>query len=472
MFEAAEIGHKVDKKTWSRDAPKVREALLDVQRELATTPLSVIIVVGGVEGAGKGETVNLLLQWMDARGIETHAIDEPTDEERERPPGWRFWRRIPAKSRMGIFFGSWYTEPLTNKVFRRVSDAQFDLDLERIIDVERMLAREDTLILKFWLHLSKSAQRKRFKSLEKDPLQRWRVTKQDWVFHKKYDRVRRFAEHTIRRTNMAEAPWFIVEAADPRYRALTVTKTILSALKDRIAEIRRRPSRKLKPDRPKPKPVNIIRHLDLTKKLGESKYDKELAKHQARLNALSRRLRNEGRSMIALLEGPDAAGKGGSIRRLTGAMDARQYQEISVAAPTDEERAHPYLWRFWRHLPRQGHVTIYDRSWYGRVLVERIEQLDEVSRLGEPFRMWVVGAHHETVVVAHAGDDRRSIVLGIRHHPNVLPEDGRRLFRQFPADPRAISAHAAALVHVFREEGHPLCTVFGNKHVQPRKSAE
>src|SRR2546421_328949 len=79
--------------------------------------------------------------------------------------------------------------------------------------------------------------------------------------------------------------------------------------------------------------------------------------------------------MLLVFEGPDAAGKGGAIRRLTAALDARDYRVIAVAAPTDEEKAHPYLWRFWRHLPRVGRVTIYDRSWYGRVLVERVEGL-------------------------------------------------------------------------------------------------
>jgi polyphosphate:AMP phosphotransferase len=255
----------------------------------------------------------------------------------------------------------------------RAKEADFDRELARITNTERMLTREDTLVLKFWLHLSKDAQRKRLKSLEKDPLQRWRVTKLDWESHRRYDRIRRFSEHAIRRTSTADAPWHIVEAVDPRYRALTVTKTIITSLTERIEEIRRRPKPKLKPDRPKPKPVNILRQLDLTKKLSDRKYELELAKHQARLNALSRRLRDEHRSMTVLFEGPDAAGKGGAIRRLTGAMDARQYQVISVAAPTDEELAHPYLWRFWRHLPRQGRVTIYDRSWYGRVLVERLE---------------------------------------------------------------------------------------------------
>ena len=118
---------------------------------------------------------------------------------------------------------------------------------------------------------------------------------------------------------------------------------------------------------------NRLGSLDLSKRLPKQKYESQLEKWQGRLNALSRKPKFKRLSVTILFEGPDAAGKGGAIRRITGALDARQYQGISIAAPTEEERAQPYLWRFWRHLPRRGRFTIYDRSWYGRVLVERVE---------------------------------------------------------------------------------------------------
>jgi polyphosphate:AMP phosphotransferase len=373
MFESAEVGNKVEKRDYNAAVPKVRAALLQTQRDLAQSPLSVVIVVGGVEGAGKSETVNLLHEWMDARGIQTHALAAPSDEERERPAMWRFWRLLPPKGRIGIFFGSWYTDPIINRVFHRESAARYDLALERIADFERMLVQENTVVVKLWMHLSKDAQRKRLKSLQADPKQRWRVTKKDWEYFEKYDRFRRVSEHALQRTSTAEAPWLIVEASDPRYRALTVTRLLQEAIQQRLEAIQSTPKQKIVPDRPKPKPVNVLRQLDLTSKVKDSTYDKKLIKYEAELSELSRRLHNEKRSAILVFEGPDAAGKGGAIRRLTGAMDARLYQVTSVAAPTDEERAHPYLWRFWRHLPRQGRVTIYDRSWYGRVLVERIE---------------------------------------------------------------------------------------------------
>jgi len=235
MFESAEVGSRIEKAEYKREAPKVRTALLAAQTRLATTPLSVLIVIGGVEGAGKAETVNFLLEWMDARGIRVHAMWQPTDEERERPPMWRFWRLLPPKSKMGIFFGSWYSMPIVDRVFNRIDDAQLDQALDRIIEFERMLHLEGTLVLKFWMHIGRKTQKKRLKQLEEDPHQSWRVTPMDWKFFKKYDKFQQISERALRRTSTGEATWHIVEAEDWRYRNLTVARTILAALEERLA---------------------------------------------------------------------------------------------------------------------------------------------------------------------------------------------------------------------------------------------
>jgi polyphosphate:AMP phosphotransferase len=372
MFEAAEIGNRVSKREYAREAPRIRTELLQIQKRLATAPLSVVILVAGVEGAGKGETVNLLLEWMDARGIEVHALWDATDEERERPPMWRFWRVLPPSGKIAILFGSWYTAPIIDRVFGHISDAAFDQALDRVIEFERMLAAENVLLFKLWLHLAKDVQRRRLRDLEDDPEQSWRVTRMDWKFFRKYDKFRRISDRALRRTSTGETPWVVIEGADPRYRSLTVTRTLLDVLRQHLDAIAARPRTRV-PDLPVPKPINLLGRLDLGEKLSDRKYERQLVKLTGRINILSRRLREKERSMLLVFEGPDAAGKGGAIRRITAAVDARQFQVQAVAAPTDEERARPYLWRFWRTLPRLGHITIYDRSWYGRVLVERIE---------------------------------------------------------------------------------------------------
>jgi polyphosphate:AMP phosphotransferase len=373
MFETAEVGNTLQKADYKRQEPKLRTALLEAQRALAGSDFSLVLIIGGVEGAGKTEYTNRLLEWLDARGVAVYAWGKPTDEERERPFFWRFWRILPPKRKAAVLLTSWYSEPVVDRVLKQTGQAELDQRLDQILEFERMLADEGVLLVKLWLHIPRCEQKRRFEKLESDMDARWRVTKKDWKFHKRYDRFREVCEHALMKTSTGSAPWHIVEATDRRYRDLTATRIILDALQRRLDESSAAAKPEHKPDHPKPKANNVIRRLDLGLKLDERSFDKKLEKLQNRLGTLSRCLRKKGRSLILAFEGPDAAGKGGTIRRLTQAMDARLYRVDSVAAPTDEEKARPYLWRFWRDLPRVGRVTLYDRTWYGRVLVERVE---------------------------------------------------------------------------------------------------
>ena len=376
MFESAEIGHKLSKGEYKRIEPRLRADLLDAQYDLYKNgKFPVIVLISGVRGAGKGETVNLLNEWMDPRHIHTHAFDSPSDEERERPPMWRFWRALPPRGRIGILFGSWYTKPIIDRVFKLTKRRDLTQSIEEINHFERMLANEGALILKFWFHLSKRRQRRRLKALESDPETRWRVTRRDWDFFKYFDRFYRVSEDTLRETSAAHAPWYVVEGSDPEYRAVTVGRTLLEAMRKRLKAPRER--RKHHSEAPPlVRPVDklhILGALDLGVKLDKRRYQDRLSKLQRRLALATRHPRFQNHNVVCVFEGMDAAGKGGAVRRVTAALDARLYHTIPIAAPTDEERAQPYLWRFWRHVPRQGRFTIYDRSWYGRVLVERIE---------------------------------------------------------------------------------------------------
>jgi polyphosphate:AMP phosphotransferase len=376
MFEAAELGHKLSKGQFKRIEPKLRADLLDAQYDLHKDGrFPVIILISGVRGAGKGETVNLLNEWMDPRHIHTYAFDNPSDEEAERPPMWRYWRALPPRGRVGILFGSWYTAPIIDRVFKRTGAKDLMQSIGEINRFEGMLADEGALILKFWFHLSKKKQRKRLKALESDADQRWRVTKRDWDFFEMYDRFARISEETLRETSTANAPWIVVEGSDPEYRAVTVGKTILEAMRKRLSAP---PERRVAKSRAAPfvrsvDKLHVLRRMDLTQALEKERYQKRLEKFQRRLALATRHPDFRNHNVVCVFEGMDAAGKGGAIRRITQALDARLYHTIPIAAPTDEERAQPYLWRFWRHVPRKGRITLYDRSWYGRVLVERIE---------------------------------------------------------------------------------------------------
>ncbi len=376
MFESAELGHKIDKATYDSEVPKLREALLEAQMELAKqSRFPVIILIGGVDGAGRGETVNLLNEWMDPRFLQTHGMGEPSDEELDRPMMWRFWRALPPKGRIGIFLGSWYTWPILNRVRGLSKNAELDQSMERAKRLEQMLVDEGALVLKFWMHLSRAKQEKRLKSLEKDPKTRWRVTKRDWEHYELYDKFTAVNERVIRHTSTADAPWTIVEGYDPHYRSLTVGKIILEAIQLRLKEkVRKTGTVTAPPPMPALDRLNMLQALDLKQKLDKKKYEAELEKYQGKLALLTRSPKFAKISVLAMFEGNDAAGKGGAIRRITSALDARQYNIVPIAAPTEEERAQPYLWRFWRHIPRKGRTIIFDRSWYGRVLVERVER--------------------------------------------------------------------------------------------------
>lgn len=375
MFESAELGHKIDKQTFKKEVPALREALLDMQYDLAEAgKFPVIILIGGVDGSGKGETANLLNEWMDPRHIHTHAFGPPTDEESERPHMWRYWRALPPKGKIGIYFGSWYTEPIVKRAYGEIKNEGLTKALDEIVRFEKMLTDEGALVLKFWFHLSKEKQKQRFDKLEADPDTRWRVSDIDRKHYKMYDDFRDISEHVLRETSTAAAPWIIVEGFDANYRNLTAGKQILDAVRRRLDHPELAPHLVSAPPILSPVDnVHLLTRLKLDQKLDKKQYAQKLEQLQGRLNLLTRDPRFKNISVLCVFEGSDAAGKGGGIRRITQAVDARIFGIIPIAAPTEEERAQPYLWRFWRHIPRHGRLTIFDRSWYGRVLVERVE---------------------------------------------------------------------------------------------------
>jgi polyphosphate:AMP phosphotransferase len=224
-----------------------------------------------------------------------------------------------------------------------------------------MLCDEGVLLLKYWFHVSRKQQKKRLRKAGEDT-------------HFPYSKFLKVSETFVRRTSTAEAPWIVVPGANDRYRELTFGRHLLAAMRERLDD--KAPKRL--PDRQPPMlrsadSVNVLRALKLDQATSKPAYRREFKELRARLGALTRDKRFKSLSAVLAFEGNDAAGKGGAIRRVTACLDARYLRTVPVAAPTEEERAQPYLWRFWRHLPRRGRFLVFDRSWYGRVLVERVE---------------------------------------------------------------------------------------------------
>jgi polyphosphate:AMP phosphotransferase len=376
MFEAAELGRKVGKEEYRKQEPGLRTELLSRQFELRDREFPVVIVLGGNDRESCYEVLNLLHEWMDPRFVEGNAWGAPTQEELERPLFWRYWRALPSRGRIGVFVRAWTTQEIVLRLLGELDEAGFEHGLAHIRSFEKALIDDGALIVKFWFHLPEKKLMRRLKAAEKKQDRVLMVHKQDRQIYRDYDRALAVMEQALRKTSRAEAPWQIVESGDERYRNLTVVQTLKRELARRLerGESPEEPSVSEAPRAVAEDPLTILDKVDLTLELDKEKYGKALKRWQTRLNRLTREALERGVSTVLLFEGWDAAGKGGIVRRLTAAMDATLYRVIPVAAPTEEERAHHYLWRFWRQLPRAGHVTIFDRSWYGRVLVERVER--------------------------------------------------------------------------------------------------
>jgi polyphosphate:AMP phosphotransferase len=375
MFETAELGIRIPKNEYREREPLLRGELLDLQQQLREfSDFPVIIVFAGVDGAGKSKTVNLLNEWMDPRWLVTRAYDTPSQEESERPEFWRFWRDLPPKGRIGLFLSSWYSQPVCEHAYGKDNLPQFNDRLDRIINFENALVEDNAVILKFWMHLSRNAQKKRLKSLEKDPLTRWQVKERDWKHWRMYEQFVEAAEHRSLTVGTMIRDALSARLEDMRLKRELMEKQRQEALGSKAVTVSKcgpdASTDELPFDRP---PLTILGTLDMSKSMLKSDYQKDLKKYQAELSVLCRQAQESKISAVLVFEGQDAAGKGGAIRRITAPMQAYNYQVIPIAAPTDEEAAHHYLWRFWRQLPLAGRVLIFDRSWYGRELVERIE---------------------------------------------------------------------------------------------------
>ena len=379
MFEEAESDPIVEKATARKAEEKLRTALLQAQYAfLEKADRALLVVVSGIDGAGKGATINQINEWMDPRHIQTLAFGAPTPAEASRPPMWRYWNALPAKGRTGIVFGSWYAE-LAREAFRKKPNlVRIETLADEIAAFESMLSREGVQIVKLWYHLSRDAQAARTARLLSDKDTAWQVAPSDRKVAKHFDRLRNAGMAMIDRTQWSYAPWIVIPSADENLRTLRTAETLLAALQHPGPKPRQQPpwtraaEVKMLAQRAAHAGAALATE-PAVEGVEKEDYTAALTRWQARLARAVRKRKFGERSLVLVFEGQDAAGKGGAIRRITHALDARQYDIAQIAAPSTEELARPYLWRFWRRVPERGRIAIFDRSWYGRVLVERVE---------------------------------------------------------------------------------------------------
>ena len=361
--------------SWCR-VPDLRLGLLEAQAELRERGIAAAILIAGEDRWGCSEVLDRLNEWLDPGRMDTVVQPPPTPEEAERPFLWRAWRDLPARGRIALKYGGWPDRLVLEAMRDRSSPAEFDRRLEAVRSMDRMLAADGMVIARLWIHAPLAEHRRRFEAARTDPQWRWRLDATDRAILDRYEQVVPLARRLVEATDAQHAPWRTVEAADPRIRDLEVGTFILERLRAALDGPPAAIAAEQPGGEPPPPPAGgRLAEVDHTAHLPREAYESRLPTLQARLARRMRQLADGGQSAVVVLEGPDAAGKGGVIRRIVPALPATMERVVRIGPPTDEERARPYLWRFWRALPRAGHLLIFDRSWYGRVLVERVEGL-------------------------------------------------------------------------------------------------
>jgi AMP-polyphosphate phosphotransferase len=378
MLKNIDLTRELSKPEYKRLKAEADLKLAALQRQAKALGIPSIVVFEGWSAAGKGTLINEMILPLDPRGFSVYSTRDPTEEDSYYPFLWRFWKRTPTRGRLAIFDRSWNRRVVADRVAGLMKRENLRQSFDDIRSFERQLSDEGMVIVKCFLHISKSEQTRRFEALRASPATAWRVTKEDLWQHERYNEYLEATEHMLTETDADYAPWTIVEAHDRRFATLKIFNTVISALERGVATVERKVET---PALPAPAPVSAgsifktsaLDHVDLSKSLTVEEYTARLKKAQTELRELEHEIYLRRIPVVVAYEGWDAAGKGGNIRRLTQNLDPRGYEVVPVAAPNDIEKAHHYLWRFWAQMPKAGHITIFDRTWYGRVLVERVE---------------------------------------------------------------------------------------------------
>ncbi|MCD1295840.1 polyphosphate:AMP phosphotransferase [Methanocella sp. CWC-04] len=386
MFEKIDLTKKMDKKEYDRIFPDLEIRLGELQRQARDKKVPIMIVFEGWDASGKGELINDLILPLDPRGFNVYQISKPDKEESLRPFFWRFWTRTPAGGRIAVFEKSWYRRTLAEKLdidlkkkdpLRSVKNFEC---FDKVNYFEKQLANEGYVIIKLFLHISKKEQKKRFDKLEKNSLTSWIISKEDWNLHKNYNKYVPVIEKIIESTDTEYAPWTIIKANDKRFARVKIFDTVIKAIENKLEQLdseRTNDKQDIRSEIPgiKNMSTSILEKVDMSRSLTADEYKKKLKIYQDRIKEIQYEAFIKKIPIIIVYEGWDASGKGGNIKRLTENLDPRGYEVVPISSPDDYERSHHYLWRFWKEFPKAGHITIFDRSWYGRVLVERVEGL-------------------------------------------------------------------------------------------------
>jgi polyphosphate kinase 2 (PPK2 family) len=236
VLENINLDRDLSRKEYKKILPALQRRLYDLEKTCWDNGVPTIVLFEGWDASGKGSTISTLTQRLDPRGFKLYPITPPRTYEQQRPWLWRFWLKVPNRGEMVIFDSSWYGQVIEGRVAQATPTKAVRAAYLDIAEFERMLADDGTVILKFLLHISRKEQRKRFKAIEADPLEAWRITEADWARYKKYDEYLAAMEEMLELTESEFAPWTIVEATSKWYARRKVFQTIIAAMEERLGD--------------------------------------------------------------------------------------------------------------------------------------------------------------------------------------------------------------------------------------------
>jgi len=377
MLTDIDLSKTIDKKEYKEIISQMGSTLAHLQQKVREANLPVILVFEGWGASGKGTSISRVTNPLDPRYFDVRTAGKITEDKIMRPFLWSFWSYLPPRGQIAIMDKSWHRIILPGvRQDWELSNKEANNFYVDVNAFERQLTDDGYLIIKFFLHIGKEEQSRRFKKLEKDPNASWRVSHHDWAQNDNYEQNLHLFEKLLRATSSDESPWHIIEAEDNRYASCKIMSIIIDLV---TAQLERRKHDQIEPPPAILAPIsNIPRRLQSIspdETISDAEYKDQLDHYQDRLRKLCNKMYVTRRSAVVVYEGWDAAGKGGNIKRLTSKIDPRCYAVVPIGPPSSHELSRHYLWRFMVKMPKGGHLTIFDRSWYGRVLIERVDKL-------------------------------------------------------------------------------------------------
>ena len=376
MLKTFDLERDAAKKNIDSSLSELQIELARLQRKIKDANLPVLVIFEGWDASGKGTLINELIQELDPRGYRVEVFHESSEEEKRKPFLWRFWQKIPKKGEIIIFDRSWYRELIDELPSKSNKDK---MDVKDIINFEEILIDEGILLIKIFLHVSKKEQKSRIKSLLADKTTKWQVKEEDIYQSEHYGKYYEHFNRLLEITNTNESPWNIIYSNDKKSASKDLLDNVVNLCENKLNIVSKKELETKSNSRIDIFEKHPLEEVDLSLNISKKDYKNKIDKLQEKIKLLAYDLYRAKIPTILVFEGWDAAGKGGNIKRLTRSIDPRGYEVIPIAAPDETEHKYHYLWRFWKHFPKSGHMTIFDRSWYGRVMVERVEGFANTS---------------------------------------------------------------------------------------------